>query len=77
MDALGIIQNPPSIKSTLNSKVVGVICMNAENLLDPTAYPLNTPFISFSLKNNLINILNISGLQANSQYRLTLLLIGN
>lgn len=73
----GNLVNPPNIRTNLNSKVQGIICISATNLVDPTVFATNQPFVSFTLLDNeTISILNVSGLQASSQYSLKLLLIG-
>lgn len=72
----GTIVNPPSIKTTLKTKVMGINVINATNQVNTATYPLSTPFVSWSLSNGLLNILNVSGLQNDSTYTLTLELIG-
>lgn len=76
IDGSGMVINRPSIRSTLTSKIRGAIVINSVNLDNPSIYPLQTPFISFTLRGNIIDILNVTGLQNNSQYRLTVELIG-
>lgn len=76
-DGSGNLINPPSIKTSLNTKVQGIICIKADNLSSPGSYATSQPFISYNLiNNNLISILNVSGLQNSSTYRLKLMLIG-
>lgn len=76
MDAAGLVVNAPQIKSTLLTKVRGINVINAVNINNTTIYPTTAPFVSFSTNSNLLTILNITGLQAGSQYQLTLELIG-
>lgn len=77
VDGSGNIINPPNIRVNLASKPQGIICISAINLSNSTIFPTNQPFVSFTLQNNTtINVLNISGLQNNSQYSLKLLIIG-
>lgn len=76
LNALGKVVNPPTIKYTLNSKVQAVYCGNAICLNNNLQYPISTPFVSWQLNNNTLIITNVSGLQANSQYSLTLELVG-
>ncbi len=64
-------------KSGLNTNVVGHNCINAINLTSSTTYPTSSPFISYAQNANLVTLLNISGLQANNKYRLTLISIGS
>jgi|CXWL01.1.fsa_nt_gi hypothetical protein len=76
-DGSGALINPPSIKTSLNSKVQGILCIKADNMTSVGTYPTSQPFVSYNLiNNNLISILNVSGLQNSSTYRLKLLLIG-
>lgn len=67
----------PSIGNKVNlgtnkSQPVGMDVIRAQNLTSSTVYPLSHPFISYTpVGNGLINFNNISGLQANNKYRLT------
>jgi len=77
-DSTGELINPPNIRSTLNRKIQGITCIKATNILDPNVYPISPPWVSFDFVNNTtINVLNISGLQADSEYSLKLLLYGS
>lgn len=76
MNSVGKIDNPPQVKITLKSRVNGINVISAVNLLNPGAYPTSTPFVSYNINGNILTILNITGLQASSQYRLTLEIIG-
>src|SRR6266850_6730244 len=61
IDNTGKLINAPSIKTTLRTKVQGINVINAINQVNTGTYPTSTPFISWSLGNNLLNILNITG----------------
>jgi hypothetical protein len=50
----------------------GAFCINAVNLTTSTNYPTSAPFLSTTISNGLLVINNISGLQANEKYRLTI-----
>lgn len=63
------------IKTTLKTRIKGLICVSAQNLTDLT-YPTGAPFISYTTNNNLITIRNITGLPANKRFRLSIILIG-
>ncbi len=68
--------NPPQIKANLSSKIKGLTVINSINLKFPNIYPISYPFISWTIAGNgLISIQNITGLQANSQYELTIQII--
>ncbi len=76
-DGSGNLVNPPSIRTTLNTKIQGAICIKADNLTSIGTFPTSQPFVSYSMiNNNLISVLNVSGLQNSSTYRLKLMLIG-
>jgi hypothetical protein len=76
-DGAGDLINPPSIRTTVNGKVIGLTVINATNLNNPNTIPTSQPFLQFTLVTNGVNILQASGLQANSEYRLKVLLIGD
>jgi len=78
VDGSGNLVNPANIRHTLISKPAGILCVNATNLNDTNTFPDSQPFVSFSILNSTtISIRNISGLQNDSSYSLTLLLIGS
>jgi hypothetical protein len=70
-------------KSTLKTKVQGIMCINAVNQSSTIRFPTAVPFCTFSQKDDLVTISNISGLpvptgQTNSdKYQLTLRIIGS
>jgi hypothetical protein len=70
----GSLAVPTSIRSGIG-RVSGILCVSALNLADSTVYPTGTPFVSFSQEGQVVRLQNIAGLQDNSRYRLTLLLI--
>lgn len=74
-DASGNVVNSPSIKLTTKGRVKGTNVIMAENQTNTSVYPTSTPFISYSLKEGLLTILNVTGLQANSQYVLNVEII--
>ncbi len=76
VDSTGKPLQPTQYKSTLNTQVIGNVCINAVNQTTSGVYPTTAPFINFTINENLVTILNISGLQANAQYQLTVLSIG-
>lgn len=54
------------------SQPSGMQVVRAQNLTSATTYPSAQPFISYTpAGNGLVNFNNISGLQANNKYRLT------
>jgi hypothetical protein len=76
IDASSKIVNPPAVKLNLIGGVKGIVCIGAICTSNNLLYPTSTPFISGTVNNNTLIIQNVTGLQANSQYSLTLELIG-
>lgn len=76
-DGTGALVNPPAIRTTVNGKVIGLSVINATNLLNSNIIPTAQPFLQFTIGESSVSILKASGLQANSQYRLKVLLIGD
>lgn len=74
-DAAGALINPPQIKITVNGKVRGLNVIAAVNQINSGTYPISAPFISFNTNTKTLSILNVTGLQPSSQYRLTLELV--
>jgi hypothetical protein len=76
LDATSKIVNPSQIKVTLGDKIKGLNVINAVNVNSPTTYPLSQPFLSWAIgTNGLLTITNVTGLQASSQYVLTIEII--
>lgn len=76
IDASGNLVNPPQIKLKILYQLRGMNVIRATNLINTNVYPLNSPFVSWTINGTIISILNVSGLQNNSQYSLLLELIG-
>lgn len=65
------------LDTAMNSnRVIGIQVLAAINQVNTTTYPTGAPFVSFSQNNNNIIINNITGLQANQGYQLTLVAFG-
>lgn len=62
------------VKSTV-SVPSGVMVIKAVNQTDSTVYPTSAPFVAYTPNNNILKIKNISGLQDNNKYILTMLII--
>lgn len=72
----GTLLNKPQVKTKL-SQIKGIQVIKAINLNNTNTYPTNSPFVSYGLKNSgVVELLNVSGLQNDSKYRLTLEIIG-
>lgn len=76
VDVNGMPTLETKYKTTLKTKVVGQVCINAFNLTNNTLYPVSAPFLSFEQNANIVTILNVSGLQPANKYRLVVLSIG-
>lgn len=63
-------------KSNIKGKVLGLEVIKADNITNPGTYPTGGIFISWTVVNNLIRILNVTGLQPDQQYTLRVKLIG-
>lgn len=63
-----------SLNFTAESGAIGGVVLNARNLTNTSVYPTSQPFVSFNAiqQNKLYKVNNISGLQANNRYRITL-----
>lgn len=80
IDGSGNIINPPTINTSLKTKARLVFVGNAVNLQNPQVIPTSQPFVSFTVDTTaagqIVRLLGVTGLQNNSQYRLSLLIIG-
>lgn len=65
------------IKYNLLNKIQGIKCINATNLTSSSTYVTGTPFLSYTPGEGNVTVNNITGLQANNKYYITLILIGN
>lgn len=73
----GLLMNPPQIKyNIVRAKYQGSWVINATNLNNSNIYPTSAPSLQTTINGNLVTILNQTGLPPNSQFRLTLILIG-
>lgn len=65
--------NPPSFKSTLNSRVQGILPIRTVITSSNTASAAENPIITWSQAINVITITNIGGLLPETGYELTIL----
>lgn len=72
VDATGAPKTRTFFKYSSTNSPIGVLVLRAQNLTNSSVYPTQAPFISFTVDNNVVNIVNVTGLQANNVYRLTL-----
>ena len=63
-----------TLNFTAESGVIGGVVLNAQNLSNTAVYPTSLPFVSFNAlqQNKLYRVNNITGLQANNKYLITL-----
>lgn len=62
--------------SNVTTPLTGVQVINALNNTKSTIYPTSQPFISYTQSGQTITINNITGLQANNNYTLTIVAYG-
>lgn len=70
--ANGVPKAETKFKNILNSQVIGIKVIRAENLTSAGSYINSAPFVTFSQNGNIITINHISGLIAENKYRLTI-----
>jgi hypothetical protein len=70
LDQYGIPTKKTSFSISLKSSCKGLNVTRADNLTSSSVYPRSTPFITYNLNGNIIQILHIAGLQPNCKYRL-------
>jgi hypothetical protein len=76
LDGSGNVSNPPTVRLSLTSKPKLVYCGNAVCLTNNLSSPTGQPFVTWALNNNTLVIQKVTNLQANSQYQLSLEIIG-
>lgn len=76
VDAFGIPTLEAKYRSTLKTKVLGHSCINAINISGTAGFPTGQPFLTFVQNNNIVTILNVTGLPADTKYTLVVLSIG-
>lgn len=76
VDVNGVPTTNIQYRSSLKTKVIGHAAINALNISGAAGFPTGQPFITFSQTDKLVTILNVTGLPANTKYRLIVLSIG-
>lgn len=74
----GVPKTPLQIKinpELLRTRIIGTRVVLAQNLTDST-FPTGTPFLTFNVVNNLINVLHVAGLPPDKKFRLSVILMG-
>lgn len=77
VDSSGIPQVQTLWKSTLKTKIVGCVVLRAANIQNTSLFAVNQPFINFVQNADLVQINQVSGLQADNKYQLTVLSVGS
>jgi D-alanyl-D-alanine carboxypeptidase len=74
LNSSGVPKSKIELKSTLKSKIQGILCIRAVG----NNYPSANPLISFtySSSNNSVTVMHIAGLAADIDYNLSVILIG-
>lgn len=74
LNSSGVPKSKIELKSTLKSKIQGILCIRAVG----NNYPSANPLISFtySSSNNAVTVTHIAGLTADIDYNLSVILIG-
>lgn len=71
-NASGNLRIPTQFKTNLKSRILGINIIKAENTTNPSIYPIEAPWISWTIENNIITVKKVTGLQDNNKYNLTL-----
>lgn len=75
VDASGIPKGLLQVKSPLKTNIQGIQVIRADNLTD-SVFLTGSPFITFSRNQGTLTIQHITGLAANKDYNITVILIG-
>lgn len=73
VDATGKPVTKTQFKLSLDTPILGLEVINAENLTNTTGYPTAGVFISYSQSSKNVVISNVAGLIPNNEYQLTVL----
>lgn len=63
-------------KTSLSGRIRGMSVIKVENSTSPGTAPNDAPFLTWTVNNQVFTITNITGLNDNTKYRLTVLLFG-
>lgn len=75
VDSSGIPVTTAQFKSGLFNKITGIYVTRAMNQDDASVYPTGAPFVNFEEKDKIVTIQHVTGLQANTNYKLTIVAI--
>lgn len=74
VDSAGIPLNTTSFSVDLKAQCQNLFVTQAKNLTNVAHYPVSAPFISWTQSGSQIVINHVSGLQANEQYQLRIII---
>ena len=74
-DATGIPNSQTQIKTSLKTKIKGVVVINAQNL-EGNQLLTGCPFINYDLSDNLLTVKQITGLPENKTFNITIIVVG-
>lgn len=72
VDSTGTPTSQISFQTGINLVSKGCVVIKATNQTSSSVFPTACPFITYTETNNLIKIINVSGLQANNKYSLVI-----
>lgn len=76
VDSTGKPLQSLTYQSTLTGTTQGIIVVKAVNQTNSTTYPTGTPFLSWVDNSGTVTINNVTNLQANNTYQLTIRAMG-
>lgn len=76
VDAAGKPIRPVSFSVRNNFRALGCQVILAQNSRSTSVFPTSSPFISFNQNSNIIDVLNVSGLQASQEYFIRVIVWG-
>ncbi len=76
LKSTGIPKAALELKSPLKTKPRGLQVVRVENMSLNGLFPSATPFITFGLKDNNLQVQHIAGLPADTKFRITAIIIG-
>ena len=72
VDSNGIPTPTVTFKTIIKTRVQGLLCIRVLSGL-----PLNQPFLSFTENNGIVTLTHITGLTANTNYQIVILVLGS
>lgn len=76
LDSNGIPKTQTQIKTSLKTKIRGILVIKLTNLENDSTFPTGAPFITYSVAADLITIQHVTGIPANKRYTISAIAIG-